>query len=1785
MKKLLLLPTLFLILSLSFAQDRIVKLDTDGDTPGELRYEINNSEPGDIIIIDEKVQNIVLEKGEIEIPHDLHITGQEKAPTTITGNGTSRIFNFTQMEVPSQEGIFDVVLNKTHPGSLVEHLVLTNGVSEDPQVGGEGGAIRLNNRSAFFRKVIFQDNKAISGGAVSASGGELIFEYCTFNNNTAENEEDSYGGAIYYINPDGGQSFTLHTLKLFGSSLLVNQSINGPGGAIYIQDDAGTFEYYIENSTFYKNKGAGGGALAISDYIGKSNGFIDQCTFSGNTDMKEGGGAIRIESQGNLSINHSTITENTSAYGGGGIYTAFGRVSLYSTIVSNNKLDTNTDLTGSEDLYAENESAITSGGYNFLGTNSISFLTETNNEVIGDDPQLEPLAADNGGPTLTHIPSEKSLVIDAGDPGFRPEGEQYDQRGEPFVRFFDDKIIDIGAVEWQVNCTRPNFDAGPDLEVCADSVIFRPSNTPSGWESTWSIAGNSYTYIKELADGRIQVGSNDFIQIGQISVPLSLPSYDSTVVVWVLNSGGCLFTDSLVIKRDQAPYADIFYQNRETFCADTTGKPHISTSGNSDSLRWSVISGVATILNPTSEYDKLITGIGSGDSASIEIAVYTGVCPAVRDTMTLVREAEITPEISIANLSSSTCTDSIHTFHADVNIKNFSEFDGTINWQINGIHQTNHNDTIATFSNLSDQDTIAAIFEQHYSCASVNEVTSNSIILNLYPQAVAGTIASNSGSTCLNDTILVGLNGSKGENIEWFQSLNEGTYAPITSGLINDTTVQVVFDDPSINDIRVYAQVSNACNETTTEIYSLYLEPSPTAGTITPSSLVVCEGEELKLKTTNSIADEYIWQESIDTLVWTTIPNATDDSLSLTPTTNTYYRFISRIVETSCPRDTSNHTLITVSTQPHKATLSPDMTICSGQLINLKASGSLDQLDWFVSSDGGETFTKTVFPNMVGDSIASQVLLENTDPTPLAYYIYVQSSNSCDSINSDTMVVTVDPLPVIDPPAPVVECGRYTLPPITGVNLSGNQAYFTAPDGQGIPVLAGTEILSDTLLYAFDISAAGCFSESLVNITITAQPTINIGPDQSICASNSSVLLNSTIGGGATGVLWSTNGTGTFSSATTLTTTYTLSASDLLLGQITIYATSENSPSCNKEMDSLSVNISPSPTVNAGPDQTISCYDGTGITMNGTITNATGAIWSNYEGTFTPNEADLNATYFPSSNEIANGAVQLVLTSDENNLCPPGTDTVDLMITTYDLSVSDDVATIFSGDSAVVAILTNDLIEGGISDISLITPTTSGTAYITDANQLVFVPEFGFSGEVTLDYLVVNECGITEQAKVTITVTNNAPVANDTTVTLENQSSLTFDIRDFFTDAENNILFDSASILTNATIGSASISGFNVTLDYSTTIGTIDSFYVKVLDAGNETATALIRIILSESVVGANAGADKTIKTYSTTLNADPVFNASTYWSPVNGLVFNDITSPKAEVSGFKPEKSPYLLVWNVDNGNTISSDTVKITVVNVPPVVINAKNVTVKQKITIINLDSLVADSNRNISSIKIITPFSNLDNKVVSIDNEALTITIDLNKSGISDTTNIVDSLEYEVCDVFNTCARSYITVLREGIDINALTRIEEIVPNTIYNFLSPNNDILNSNFFFDIEIIKSNGDNLIVDIVTDNETNGVLRHGPDFENTFSKLIERIEVVIFNRWGDQIISFDDYYGGEAYNNGEIVGNEVPDKYVWKGKDKNGNNLVNGTYYFYVKIISRVSEESSTSGFIELRD
>ncbi|MCB9197685.1 MAG: PKD domain-containing protein [Flavobacteriales bacterium] len=184
-----------------------------------------------------------------------------------------------------------------------------------------------------------------------------------------------------------------------------------------------------------------------------------------------------------------------------------------------------------------------------------------------------------------------------------------------------------------------------------------------------------------------------------------------------------------------------------------------------------------------------------------------------------------------------------------------------------------------------------------------------------------------------------------------------------------------------------------------------------------------------------------------------------------------------------------------------------------------------------------------------------------------------------------------------------------------------------------------------------------------MNITFNPAPIVNAGTDRTVCADIASVSLNGIVGNVGGGI-WSTSGTGSFSpNNTTLNANYIPSATDTAAGSVTLTLTTTGNGLCNAYNDQMIITLTNAPTVNAGSDVTI-CRDIASIPLLGSVTTATGGIWSTSgSGTFNPNNTSLSSSYIPSSADTTAGGVILTLTTTGNGQCKVYSDNVIVTLT------------------------------------------------------------------------------------------------------------------------------------------------------------------------------------------------------------------------------------------------------------------------------------------------------------------------------------------------------------------------------------------------------------------------------------------------------------------------------------------------------------------------------------------
>jgi len=167
----------------------------------------------------------------------------------------------------------------------------------------------------------------------------------------------------------------------------------------------------------------------------------------------------------------------------------------------------------------------------------------------------------------------------------------------------------------------------------------------------------------------------------------------------------------------------------------------------------------------------------------------------------------------------------------------------------------------------------------------------------------------------------------------------------------------------------------------------------------------------------------------------------------------------------------------------------PDATITpAGPFLDVDPSYTMN------AADGGGTWSASCGACINPVTGAFNPAVAGVGTHQICYDIGANPCADSDCINVTVIANCTDP--VLDPIANVNACDSYVLPPITGSDLSGNEAYFTGPGGTGTQYNVGAvyNVNGTQTLYAYSedgVPPSVCSDETSFTITIDADlPTI-----------------------------------------------------------------------------------------------------------------------------------------------------------------------------------------------------------------------------------------------------------------------------------------------------------------------------------------------------------------------------------------------------------------------------------------------------------------------------------------------------------------------------------------------------------------------------------------------------------------------------------------------------------------------------------------------------------------------
>lgn len=239
-----------------------------------------------------------------------------------------------------------------------------------------------------------------------------------------------------------------------------------------------------------------------------------------------------------------------------------------------------------------------------------------------------------------------------------------------------------------------------------------------------------------------------------------------------------------------------------------------------------------------------------------------------------------------------------------------------------------------------------------------------------------------------------------------------------------------------------------------------------------------------------------------------------------------------------------------------------DQAVCNGAQVTLTATGA-DTYTWTDGITNGIPFTPALGTTT---------------------YTVTGTNNLTGCINTDMVIVTVNPIPLVDAGADLTLC-------------NGQQATLSASGTAGVTyawsdgianAVAFTPALGTSLYTVTATTAAGCTHTDQVSVTVNPLPVVNAGPDVSVCT-GSPVTLTAT---GAATYAWTGGIANAIPFTPVATTTYTVTGT---AATGCIYT------------DLVTVTVLLNAPINAGPDVTICTGQSTQLTATGGVSYS----WNN----------------------------------------------------------------------------------------------------------------------------------------------------------------------------------------------------------------------------------------------------------------------------------------------------------------------------------------------------------------------------------------------------------------------------------------------------------------------------------------------------------------------------------------------------------------------------------------------
>ncbi|HYK02088.1 MAG TPA: carboxypeptidase regulatory-like domain-containing protein [Thermoanaerobaculia bacterium] len=367
--------------------------------------------------------------------------------------------------------------------------------------------------------------------------------------------------------------------------------------------------------------------------------------------------------------------------------------------------------------------------------------------------------------------------------------------------------------------------------------------------------------------------------------------------------------------------------------------------------------------------------------------------------------------------------------------------------------------------------------------------------------------------------------------------------------------------------------MENGCASAPSSAMTITVTPLPATPTITPGGpTTFCDGDSVTLSSSAASGNQWYLDGG-------PIGGATTQDYIATEDGD--YTVV--VTANGCDSPPSSPTAVTVNPIPAAPSITPDgpVTFCTGGSVTLESSSAAGN-QWYLD---GET--------IVGATGQQHVALV------AGVYTVSLTENGCESLPSDPVTVTINPIPQtpeITPGGPTTFCDGDSVT-LTSSSAAGNQWHLGGNPIGGATAQQYVATAAGDYTVVVTENACPSAASTAVSVTVnsTPTPTITPGGPTTFCTGGSVTLTSSS----ATNNQWYLNG-GLLGGETNQT--YIATGS----GDYTVIVTENSCPSAPSAATTVTVNPIPAtPTITPGGPTTF--CDGGSVTL--TSSSASGNQW------------------------------------------------------------------------------------------------------------------------------------------------------------------------------------------------------------------------------------------------------------------------------------------------------------------------------------------------------------------------------------------------------------------------------------------------------------------------------------------------------------------------------------------------------------------------------------------------